>query len=103
MMTRYCDRDAEQRGLVFLKLRTDLVVERHLVAADRTPIGRVESEDDGLCPYRELDPEWLAAADRVICCGMIDGLNTEVTWSPKLPSEAPGMLRGLAVQVRGAA
>src|ERR1700681_2209929 len=26
------------------------------------------------CPYRELHPEWLAAADRVICCGMIDGL-----------------------------
>ena len=29
---------------------------------------------DRSCPYRELDPEWLAAADRVICCGMIDGL-----------------------------
>src|ERR1700745_4389786 len=26
------------------------------------------------CPYRKLHPEWLAAADRVICCGMIDGL-----------------------------
>jgi 2,2-dialkylglycine decarboxylase (pyruvate) len=26
------------------------------------------------CPYRELHPEWLAAADRVICCGMVDGL-----------------------------
>ncbi|MGO8915330.1 MAG: GIY-YIG nuclease family protein [Stellaceae bacterium] len=28
----------------------------------------------GTCPYRELRPEWRAAADRVICCGMIDGL-----------------------------
>src|ERR1700747_1233845 len=26
------------------------------------------------CPYRKLHPEWLAAAGRVICCGMIDGL-----------------------------
>jgi len=26
------------------------------------------------CSYRKLYPEWLAAADRVICCGMIDGL-----------------------------
>ncbi|MGO8918499.1 MAG: hypothetical protein ACLQJR_21575, partial [Stellaceae bacterium] len=34
----------------------------------------VESQYLVGCPYREFHPEWLAAADRVICCGMIDSL-----------------------------
>src|SRR5467141_622006 len=42
---RSVDRDAEQLGPVALKLRQDLVVQHHLVAAHRTPIGRIEREN----------------------------------------------------------
>src|SRR2546430_11084779 len=38
------DRDAKQLGPVALKLRKDLVVQHHLVAAHRTPVGRIERE-----------------------------------------------------------
>src|SRR5256884_9345113 len=42
---RSVDRDAEQLGPVALKLRKDLVVQRHLVAADGTPVGWIEREN----------------------------------------------------------
>src|SRR4051794_32459124 len=39
-------RDANDLGLVVLKFGQDLVVERHLVAAHRAPVGGVKSEHD---------------------------------------------------------
>ncbi len=38
--------NADQFGAVFLKLREDFVVERHLVAAYGAPIGGIKSQDD---------------------------------------------------------
>ena len=35
-------RDADELRPVLLELRADFVIERHLVAADRTPVGGVE-------------------------------------------------------------
>ena len=50
------DGDAEQLGVVLLELRQDLVVERHLVAADRAPVGRIERQHDGpAAEVRERD------------------------------------------------
>jgi hypothetical protein len=40
------DRDPEELGVEFLDLGENLVVESHLVAADRTPVGGIEGEDD---------------------------------------------------------
>src|SRR2546430_16262816 len=40
--------DAEELGAVALELGQDLVVERHLVPADRAPVSRIERQDDGL-------------------------------------------------------
>src|SRR3954470_3506518 len=42
--------EAQELGPVLAKLGKDLVVERHLVAADRTPVGRVEGQDDRSAP-----------------------------------------------------
>src|ERR1700722_1585093 len=41
------NRNAETPGAVFMKFRQHLVVERHLVAAHRAPIGRVKRQHDG--------------------------------------------------------
>src|ERR1700736_635754 len=40
------DRDPENLGAVFAKLRENLVVERHLIAAHRTPVSRIKNKDD---------------------------------------------------------
>jgi hypothetical protein len=42
------DRDPKKLGPVIVKLGQDLVVERHLIAADRTPIGGIEGKNDHL-------------------------------------------------------
>ena len=41
------DRNAEQAGFEAMKLRQNLVVQRHLISAHGTPVGRIEREDDG--------------------------------------------------------
>src|SRR6266446_2378363 len=41
-------RDAEQLGAVALELGQDLVVQRHLIAADRTPVRGIERQNHGL-------------------------------------------------------
>ena len=38
-------RNTEELGAVLFELGQNLVAERHLIAADRTPIGRVEGKD----------------------------------------------------------
>ena len=38
-------RNAEELGAVLAELGEDFIVERQLIAADRTPIGRVEGKD----------------------------------------------------------
>src|SRR5438093_9929596 len=51
------DRDPQQPGPVLLELRKDLVVQRHLVPADRTPVRGIEGEDHRLAlqlPERQL-------------------------------------------------
>ena len=42
MAPRPIDGDAEDRGAILLELRQRLVIESHLIAADRAPVGRVE-------------------------------------------------------------
>jgi hypothetical protein len=44
------DRNPENLGAEFAKLRQHLVVERHLVAADGAPVGRIKGEDERLAP-----------------------------------------------------
>jgi hypothetical protein len=44
------DRDPEHLRAVAPELRKDLVVERHLIAADGTPVCRVERQDDRVAP-----------------------------------------------------
>ena len=39
-------RNAQELSAMFAELGKDFVVEHHLVAADRTPVRRIESEDD---------------------------------------------------------
>ena len=56
MAPRAVDRDAEQLGVVFRELVRHLVVERHLIAADRAPVGGIEREHDRpAAKIRELD------------------------------------------------
>src|SRR5205085_7023935 len=40
------DRDAEQFGVEARKLGEDLVVQGHLIAAHRAPVGRIKGEND---------------------------------------------------------
>src|SRR6185436_18371383 len=42
---RSIHRDPEKRSVVLAEFRQDLVVEAHLIAADRAPVGRVERQD----------------------------------------------------------
>jgi len=42
------DGNSEQFGIVFLEFRQDLVKERQFVSANRTPISRIEGENDWL-------------------------------------------------------
>src|SRR5258708_3446687 len=53
------DRDPEQLGAELPEFRQDLVIERHLVAADGAPVRRIKREDDGA-------PEELAERDLLI-------------------------------------
>jgi hypothetical protein len=39
------DRNAKKRCSVLLKLRQNFIIKSHLVAADRTPISRVEGQN----------------------------------------------------------
>ena len=57
------DRDAEQRGVVTLKLRQDLVVERHLIAAHRAPVRRIEGENHRAAA-KLLEPDLLVRRRR---------------------------------------
>ena len=41
------DGDAQQLCAVFLEYRTDLVVERYLIAEDRAPVRRIEARMTG--------------------------------------------------------
>jgi hypothetical protein len=56
------DRNPEDLGAVPSKLGKDLIVERHLVAAHWTPVGRVENEDD------RVSAELAQAEYLVGCC-----------------------------------
>src|SRR3954465_3841617 len=40
--------DAEELRIVVAKLRQDLIVDRHLIAADRAPVGGIKGEDHRL-------------------------------------------------------
>src|ERR1700704_4184960 len=40
------DRNSQYLGPIFLEFGANLIVEGHLIAADRAPIGRVEREND---------------------------------------------------------
>src|ERR1700730_7326731 len=40
------DRDPNKFGAVIVKLGQDFVIERHLIAADGTPIGGIEGKND---------------------------------------------------------
>ena len=42
------DRDPKKFGPVIVKFGQDFVLDRHLIAADRTPIGRIEGKNDHL-------------------------------------------------------
>ena len=44
------DRNTQQFRAVLVKLRENLVVERHLIAKDRTPVGGLERQDYRLIP-----------------------------------------------------
>src|SRR6266550_7288289 len=55
------DRDPENLGAVFAKLGENLIVQRHLVAAHRTPVGGIEHEDD-------RPPAELAQAEHLVGC-----------------------------------
>ena len=44
------DRNTQQFRAVSVKLRENLVVERHLIATDRAPVGGIERQDYGLTP-----------------------------------------------------
>jgi hypothetical protein len=49
-------RDAEQLGAELVKFRQDFVVQCHLIAADRAPIGGIKREDYRLAlEFRERD------------------------------------------------
>src|SRR5271155_255191 len=39
------DRDSDDPRFVFVELGENLVVQRHLIATDRTPVGRIERHD----------------------------------------------------------
>ena len=52
----------------------ELVAQLHEAEAEKSVADAELARINVGCPYRKLHPEWLAAADRVICCGMIDGL-----------------------------
>src|SRR4051812_6170177 len=41
------DRDSQQLGIVALEFFKNFVVEGKLIAADGTPVGRIERQDDG--------------------------------------------------------
>jgi hypothetical protein len=41
------DRYAQDPRIVLVELRHDLLIEHHLIAADRAPTGRIERENDG--------------------------------------------------------
>src|SRR5262249_51355528 len=43
-------RDSEDHRAVLVKLREDLVVETHLIAAHRAPVGRIEGQDHRVPP-----------------------------------------------------
>src|SRR5690606_4200406 len=59
------DRDAKQGRTEPLELVQDLVVERHLVAADRAPVGRIERQYGGLAEVvRQRDPSVLPAFEK---------------------------------------
>src|ERR1700730_8856446 len=47
---RAIDRNAQQLGAMLAKLRKDLVVQGHLIAADRAPVRGIEGEDDRRAP-----------------------------------------------------
>ena len=55
------DRDAQQLRVESRELVEQLVVQRHLIAAHRTPVGRVEGQDDGTSPK-------VAERDELIGC-----------------------------------
>src|ERR1700675_5085153 len=55
------NRDSDNLGAVFAKLGENLVVERYLVAAHRTPVSRIEHEYD-------RSPAKLAQAEHLIRC-----------------------------------
>src|SRR6266849_5841865 len=57
------DRDPENLGAIFAKLRKNLVVESHLIAAHRTPVSRIEHENDRA-------PTELAQAEYLVGGGM---------------------------------
>jgi hypothetical protein len=42
------DQDTQQLGLVLMELRKNLVVQRHLIATNRAPVGRIERQYYGL-------------------------------------------------------
>src|SRR3981189_2396135 len=42
--------NAQQFGVVLVELRENLVVKRHLIAADRAPVGGIERQDHGFSP-----------------------------------------------------
>lgn len=47
---RAVDGNSEQLRAVAAELVEDLVVQSHLIAAHRAPVGRVERQDDGFAP-----------------------------------------------------
>src|ERR1700733_15224298 len=55
-------RNAEHLGFVLVKLRKHLVVECHLITAERTPIRRIEARTTGL-PARSLRQHVLIGSD----------------------------------------
>ena len=52
------DGDADELRAEPLELGQDLVVERHLVAADRAPVGRIEREDQPLAAKSPSRTVW---------------------------------------------